>query len=55
MKDFRQAELMLKAKVAICLQNLQEQEKMSKKLEEAQQFDGREMSLTGYANKQLLE
>lgn len=36
MKDFRQAKLMLKVKVAVCLQNLQEQEKMSKKLEEAQ-------------------
>lgn len=36
MKDFRQAKLMLKAKVAVCLQNLQEQEKMSKTLEEAQ-------------------
>lgn len=55
MKEFRKAELMLKAKVAISLHNLQEQEKMSKKLEETQQFDSREMSLTGYANKQLLE
>lgn len=42
-------------KSAICYTIYKSKKKISQKLEEDQKCDGREVSLTAYANKQLLE
>lgn len=42
-------------KVVICFRIYKSKEKISQKLEEDLKCDGRDVSLTGYVNKHLLE